>query len=195
MADIPADADGGKGAWEELRGHDSGAALSVALVEAAQRHHGTAATAFINAILNANAGKAALATEIKKQCKSFTKEALPADASGQAWRVAGRFALVAVAGELTNPAMRILPHTVVWPIGWRNAAVRVIRNTRPCCRKCGNSSSCTTKHALRHWGAPSIITRHVPKAERGEDLIRWMDWGVKPDPPRAVLFLRRLHSE
>ncbi len=99
MADIPADAGAGLGAWENLNGMKNGAVLSREINEASGRYYGVAAPAFIAAVIE---NRAALPLEIKTLINQFVSEVLPDDASGQAERVAVRFALVAIGGELAT---------------------------------------------------------------------------------------------
>lgn len=99
LAEIPADAGSGRGLFEHLHGYADGAAFSRALCAAAAEHHGTAAPAFIAAILQAGEK---LADELRAMRAAFCSGVLPPKADGQAWRVASRFALVAAAGELAS---------------------------------------------------------------------------------------------
>lgn len=99
MADIEADAGAGLGAFETLNGCASPAALSLALKDAATRHHGAAGVAWLRAIVNDRDGLADLITDGVRQ---FVVENAPAGAAGQVLRVAQRFGLVAAAGELAS---------------------------------------------------------------------------------------------
>ena len=97
LADIEADAGAGLGAFETLNGCASPAALSLALKDAATRHHGAAGVAWLRAIVN---DRDKLADLITGGVRQFVAENAPAGAAGQVLRVAQRFGLVAVAGEL-----------------------------------------------------------------------------------------------
>lgn len=99
LADLDADAGRGCGIFENLHGRADGAALSRELTEAAGRYHGTAAPAFLSALL---ADLAALPGTVEALRRAWLARHLPAGASGQAHRVAGRFALVGIAGELAS---------------------------------------------------------------------------------------------
>lgn len=99
LAEIPADAGAGRGLFEHLHGYADGAAFSRALCAAAAHHHGTAAPAFIAALLKHGDH---LADELRAVRSAFCTSVLPPKADGQAWRVASRFALVAAAGELAS---------------------------------------------------------------------------------------------
>jgi putative DNA primase/helicase len=101
MADIPADAGKSLGIFENLHDCKDGAALSRSIVKAVRHSYGTAGPAFIEAIV----GKLdMLPIMIDAMRKEFIAEVLGVDEvnHGQVIRVAERFALVAVAGELAT---------------------------------------------------------------------------------------------
>jgi uncharacterized protein (DUF927 family) len=97
LADIEADAGAGMGAFEVLYDHSSPAALAQAIKDSAARYHGTAGQAWLRAIV---ADRAKLADLITDGIQQFVEDVVPKDAAGQVLRVARRFAMVAVAGEL-----------------------------------------------------------------------------------------------
>ncbi len=97
LADFDADAGAGFGAFEELHGHPSGAALSVAVKDAAALNHGAVGLAWLRHVV---AHRALLADFIADGIRQFVAEVVQAGAAGQVERVARRFGLVAVAGEL-----------------------------------------------------------------------------------------------
>jgi uncharacterized protein (DUF927 family)/phage/plasmid primase-like uncharacterized protein len=99
LADIEADAGAGLGAFETLNGCASPAALSLALKDAATRHHGAAGVAWLRAIVN---DRDKLADFITGGVRQFVAKNASAGATGQVLRVAQRFGLVAVAGELAT---------------------------------------------------------------------------------------------
>ncbi|MBB3211124.1 uncharacterized protein (DUF927 family)/phage/plasmid primase-like uncharacterized protein [Herbaspirillum sp. Sphag1AN] len=99
LADIEADAGAGMGAFEVLHDQPTPAALALAVKEAAILNHGTAGIAWLRAIV---ADRDALAEMMADSLKQFVSEAVPEDAASQVLRVAQRFALVAVAGELAT---------------------------------------------------------------------------------------------
>jgi len=101
MADIPADAGAGLGVFETLHHFQTGAQLSRALTEGAAKYYGTPAIAFIEAIQRRFDE---LPDAIRNVRAGFVCECLSAetDPSGQVQRVAARFGLVAVAGELAT---------------------------------------------------------------------------------------------
>lgn len=99
LAEIPADAGAGSGLFETLHGHRDAAAFSRALCASAALHFGAAAPAFIEGVLRQGD---ALPSELRRMREAFVRSVLTARADGQAHRVAGRFALVAAAGELAS---------------------------------------------------------------------------------------------
>jgi uncharacterized protein (DUF927 family) len=98
LADIDADAGAGFGAFEELHGFTP-AALALALKDAASTNHGAVGLAWLRNIV---ADRATLPDLIAGNIRQFVAECTPQDASGQVLRVARRFALVAMAGELAT---------------------------------------------------------------------------------------------
>ncbi len=97
LADFDADVGVGLGAFETLNGCASPAALSLAQKDAATRHHGAAGVVWLRAIVN---DRDKLADIITGSVRQFVAENTPPDAAGQVLRVAQRFGLVALAGEL-----------------------------------------------------------------------------------------------
>ena len=101
MAHIAADAGRGFGVYETLNGFASGAALSDHLVRNAHQHYGTAGMAFIEyAVQQAGSLSDALPSGVAE----LAREICPVDSHGQVARVATRFALVGMAGELATTA-------------------------------------------------------------------------------------------
>lgn len=110
LANIPAAPEGGHGLFETLHGFSDGAALSNHLRRAVHRQHGTASRAFLARLTSARAlDEAEVRQWIDGRRKAFVAEHAK-DAGSQAQSVAGRFALVACAGEL---AARF--NVVPWP--------------------------------------------------------------------------------
>ncbi len=101
MADIPADAGAGMGAFENTHGHTSPAAFASHLTREAQACHGAPGLAFIEW---ACAQWATLPRRLRDGVQALTEQWAPPGASGQVQRVAARFALVAMAGELATEA-------------------------------------------------------------------------------------------
>jgi len=101
MAHIAADAGRGHGLYETLNGFKDGAALSDHLVSKAQQHYGTAGMAFVKyAVENATM----LSQMLQENVVKLAREMCPADSHGQVARVATRFCLVGMAGELATDA-------------------------------------------------------------------------------------------
>lgn len=99
LADIDADAGAGLGAFEALHDQPTPAALALALKDAATRYHGAVGLAWLRCIV---ADRAKLADFIAAGIKQFVADVVPKDAAGQVLRVARRFGLVAMAGELAS---------------------------------------------------------------------------------------------
>ncbi len=99
LADIDADAGAGMGAFEVLHDQPRPAALALAVKDAAIRYHGAVGLSWLRCIV---ADRPKLADIIADGIRQFVEESAPKDAAGQALRVARRFALVAVAGELAT---------------------------------------------------------------------------------------------
>ncbi|UCV09139.1 DUF927 domain-containing protein [Dechloromonas denitrificans] len=99
LVDIAADAGAGLGAWETLHDYPNGADFSRALDLATKRCYGAPLAAFLDKLTRSPAD---LAEELRKAQKLFEAQHLTDDASGQARRVADRFALVAMGGELAT---------------------------------------------------------------------------------------------
>jgi uncharacterized protein (DUF927 family) len=99
MADIPADAGQGLGCFENLHGFDNGHEFAKALGAAVNKHYGTAFPAFIESVLK---HRETLRESLFDARQTFEKATLTHAASGQAQRVAARFALAGAAGELAT---------------------------------------------------------------------------------------------
>ena len=100
LLDIPADT-GKHGAFEELHGHDSGAAFSRVITRAAGQAHGHAFRAFVEKVAAMDADELAEWLELRR-AQFMAATLTGADPSGQAIRAAHRFALIAAAGELAS---------------------------------------------------------------------------------------------
>jgi uncharacterized protein (DUF927 family) len=109
VVEIPADAGAGRGVFENLHGFTSGDGLARQLRQAAERHNGHAARAFLAAIAAKPEDTAEAIAELRD---AWIKKHLPSGADGQVARVARRFGLIAAAGELAA-GLGILP----WPEG------------------------------------------------------------------------------
>jgi uncharacterized protein (DUF927 family) len=99
MADIPADAGQGLGCFENLHGFENGHEFAKALNAAANKCFGTSFHAFIEQVLK---HRETLRESLFDARQKFEKATLTNAASGQAQRVAARFALAGAAGELAT---------------------------------------------------------------------------------------------
>lgn len=101
MADIPADAGAGLGAFENLHGWQAGGPFASNLTQQAGAVYGAAGRAWLQWLTeNADSLKA----RIRAASDSLAANLVPEGASGQVQRVGGRFALVGAAGELATAA-------------------------------------------------------------------------------------------
>ena len=101
MADIPADAGAGLGAFESLHDFANGAAFASHLTRAAQACHGAPGRAFLEWVCERSS---TIAKRVRTDAATLARQWVPQGASGQVERVAARFALVGVAGELATEA-------------------------------------------------------------------------------------------
>lgn len=99
VAEIPADAGAGLGIFEQLHGEANGAEFSRALDRGTRKHYGTAWLAFLSSLAK---HQGTIVDALREARKAFERHYLTDDASGQARRVADRFALVGAAGELAT---------------------------------------------------------------------------------------------
>ncbi len=99
LADIQADAGAGMGAFETLHDCASPAALALAIKDAAAKFHGAVGVQWLRHIVE---DRQKLGEFVSSGIKQFIEEFTPPEASGQVLRVARRFGLVAVAGELAS---------------------------------------------------------------------------------------------
>ncbi|MDP3809427.1 MAG: DUF927 domain-containing protein [Hydrogenophaga sp.] len=101
MADIPADAGKGMGAFEDLHGHEGGSNFSRYLVGQAGTMYGATGRAWLQWLTeNADTIKA----RIREASNALALQLVPEAAGGQVDRVGARFALVGAAGELATAA-------------------------------------------------------------------------------------------
>lgn len=99
LADIPADAGCGLGVFEDLHEYGNGHEFAQALARATANYYGTPFAAYLARLMRERGED--LWDSLRDQIRDFERRALPeGDAGGQARRVATRFGLVAVAGEL-----------------------------------------------------------------------------------------------
>jgi uncharacterized protein (DUF927 family) len=107
VPDIPCPSEG---MFEEAHGLPSLGSLAEHLKAQARKHYGHAARAFLRGICEEWKRREALQGKLLEMERVWLASAIPAGSDAQVRRVAGRFALVAVAGELAQ-RMGILP----WP--------------------------------------------------------------------------------
>lgn len=120
MADIPADAGQGLGAFENLHGLDGGAAFSRQVVGQAGTVYGATGRAWLQWLTeNADGLKA----RIREAAGRLADQIVPEAASGQVERVGARFALVGAAGELATAA-----GLTGWAVGESERAARACFN-------------------------------------------------------------------
>lgn len=120
MADIPADAGQGLGAFENLHGLEGGAAFSRQVVGQAGTVYGAAGRAW-HLWLTENADS--LKGRIREAAEHLAGQLVPEAASGQVERVGARFALVGAAGELATAA-----GLTGWAVGESERAARACFN-------------------------------------------------------------------
>ena len=99
LADIPADAEQGMGVIEELHGLASSAELIARLTEGFSRFHGAVGRQWLDVLAR---DRAALLGSLRENLDAVASELAGTGASGQVRRVARRFALVALAGDLAS---------------------------------------------------------------------------------------------
>lgn len=99
LIDIPADAGAGLGLFENLHGHASPGLFADAIKRAASTHYGHAARAFIQHFQN---NREQATTTLLAGLEQGLEQLCPADADGQVRRVAKRFLLAAMAGEMAS---------------------------------------------------------------------------------------------
>ncbi len=99
LAEIVADAGAGLGVFEDLHGCADGAALVFAVKEAVSRYHGAVGAEWLKLVVR---DRSELGTILHDGIRKFIAEFVPKGATGQVERVARRFALVAVAGEIAT---------------------------------------------------------------------------------------------
>ena len=116
MADIPADAGVGMGAFENLHGHEGGSAFARHITGQAASVYGATGRAWLE-WLTTNADT--LKARIREASAALAAQIVPEAASGQVERVGARFALVGAAGELATAA-----GLTGWPKGESERAAR-----------------------------------------------------------------------
>jgi uncharacterized protein (DUF927 family)/phage/plasmid primase-like uncharacterized protein len=116
LADIPADAEQGMGVIEQLHGLGSSAELVGRITEGFSRSHGAVGGRWLDLLAR---DRTALLGSLRENLDAVTGELAGARASGQVRRVARRFALAALAGDLASGY-----GLTGWPAGEALAAAR-----------------------------------------------------------------------
>jgi uncharacterized protein (DUF927 family) len=98
MCDLEIDAGTGLGAFENLHGFSTPSDFARYLSEASRQFFGSAIRAYLPLLVNQ---QDEMAESIREFCKQFTIRNVPSGASGEVFRVAARFGLIAAAGEIT----------------------------------------------------------------------------------------------
>ncbi|MDO9145119.1 DUF927 domain-containing protein [Rhodoferax sp.] len=109
MADIPADAGAGFGAFEDLHTAANGAVFAKHVTTQAQTVYGATGRAWLQWLTEHTD---TLKASIRTRADTLAARLIPANASGQVERVGARFALVGAAGELATAA-----GLTGWPVG------------------------------------------------------------------------------
>jgi uncharacterized protein (DUF927 family) len=99
LLNVTSDAGKGHGLFENLHGLCGGKELADRIKESVQKYYGTAGPAFISKIID-NAD--ILKDKIRQLTNEFVSSHVEPGASGQVFRAAERFGLIAVAGELAT---------------------------------------------------------------------------------------------
>ncbi|MCZ4678758.1 DUF927 domain-containing protein, partial [Legionella pneumophila] len=99
LADIEADAGLNKGIFEKIHNQLSPASMALSLKEYSSKYYGAVGMAWLQKVV---ANQSSIATDIADAMQEFVNSAVLPDSTGQIIRVARRFALVAVAGELAS---------------------------------------------------------------------------------------------
>ncbi len=140
--DLPANAGAGHGLFQTLHGKPDGNGFSRALRAAIQDQHGAAGPAFLHWLVRRMANDPTHAAEtLKQRLRALAQALTPAGADGQVHRAAGRFALVALAGELATEA-----GVTGWPPGAAEAAAAACFNAWLIMR--GSTGSRETQHLI-----------------------------------------------
>ena len=116
MADIPADAGAGMGAFENLHGHEGGSAFARHITGQAASVYGATGRAWLEHLTTT---ADTLKARIRNAAAALGAQIVPEAASGQVERVGARFALVGAAGELATAA-----GLTGWPVGESERAAR-----------------------------------------------------------------------
>ncbi|MCM2296255.1 DUF927 domain-containing protein [Rhodoferax sp.] len=120
MADIPADAGAGLGAFENLHGKEGGAAFAKHITVQTQTVYGATGRAWLHWLTEHSD---TLKAGIHNASDALAQLMIPKDCSGQVERVGARFALVGAAGEMATAA-----GLTGWSVGESERAARCCFN-------------------------------------------------------------------
>lgn len=192
LVNVEADAGVGLGAFEHLHDKASPAALADHLREASGRHYGVAIRKFLEDVshLRAN-GDTELRDLVEGFRQQFREANVPPGADGQVESVAGRFSLIAAAGELAT-ALGILP----WP---KDEALRAAG-------KCfavwlsarGHSGAGEDEAAIKHvrrFVLSHGMTRFAPSDVPNEVIRDRIGWRRETQTGSAYLFHKDLWDQ
>jgi putative DNA primase/helicase len=101
LLNIDADARAGSGLFENIHGAESPDAFARQLKGAARQYYGTPLRAYLDVLAG---NRAAVETALHNFQTDFLSRHVPADSSGEVFRAAQRFGLIAAAGELATDA-------------------------------------------------------------------------------------------
>jgi putative DNA primase/helicase len=168
------------GCWDTLHGFESGAALSDALKRASVKHYGRAGRAFLERLTYDKRDFSAMLDRSK---------AFPAFASvgaeGQEKRAAGRFALIALAGELATEY-----GITGWPEGAAIEAAAIAFETWKSQRGRGNDERRQILEQLSSFieqhGDSRFSNHKSDGADKTRDRAGW--WRQEDDGTRTYLF-------
>ena len=99
LADIPADAGAGMGCFENIYDMPTPAAFAMTLKERALKSHGAVGLKWLEYVVQ---NRINLAEQISAGIRDFVADVVPTGAEGQIERLARRFGIVAVAGEIAS---------------------------------------------------------------------------------------------
>lgn len=120
LADIPADAGAGMGLFENIHGTSSSAVFAETLAESTTKFHGELGMAWLSFLVERRAN---LINRLRDLLKDMVDRMIEPGCPGQIARVARRFALVGVAGEIATAA-----NLIEWQRGQsRTAAIACFR--------------------------------------------------------------------
>ena len=102
MAEIEADAGAGMGMLEDLHGKGTPLAFIEALHEATHKYYGAVGYQYLRLLVRNRASSTAIAESLTSELRKLLAEFASAGSGPQVERVARRFALVALAGELVT---------------------------------------------------------------------------------------------